>query len=121
MIEDAELLRRYAEEGSEEAFAELVQRHLGLGLVTLVNIFNPSTIVLGGVMRPLIELCLDKLRKTVAEGIVPGTLVPDIRMSALGIFECAVGAAAVAHHHSFDIANFDFSQRELAFSPPAAQ
>lgn len=30
MTEDAESLRRYAEEGSEEAFAELVQRHLGL-------------------------------------------------------------------------------------------
>jgi DNA-directed RNA polymerase specialized sigma24 family protein len=30
MIEDAELLRRYAEEKSEGAFAELVQRHLGL-------------------------------------------------------------------------------------------
>ncbi len=30
MIEDAELLRRYAAERSEAAFAELVQRHLGL-------------------------------------------------------------------------------------------
>lgn len=30
MTEDAESLRRYAEEGCEEAFAELVQRHLGL-------------------------------------------------------------------------------------------
>jgi RNA polymerase sigma factor (sigma-70 family) len=30
MIEDAELLRRYAAEGSEKAFAELVNRHLGL-------------------------------------------------------------------------------------------
>jgi RNA polymerase sigma factor (sigma-70 family) len=30
MIEDAELLRRYFEEKSEAAFAELVQRHLGL-------------------------------------------------------------------------------------------
>jgi len=95
-------------------------RHLGLGLVALTNIFNPSTIVLGGIMRPLIELCLDRLRKTLADGIVPGALVPEIRMSALGLLECAVGAAAVAHHHSFDIANFDFSQRELAFSPPAA-
>src|SRR5881394_1955654 len=28
MIEDAELLRRYAEEESEEAFAALVQRHV---------------------------------------------------------------------------------------------
>ena len=30
MIEDAELLRRYAEERSEDAFAELVRRHLNL-------------------------------------------------------------------------------------------
>jgi RNA polymerase sigma factor (sigma-70 family) len=30
MVEDAELLRRYVEEGSEEAFAELVRRHLSL-------------------------------------------------------------------------------------------
>jgi RNA polymerase sigma factor (sigma-70 family) len=30
MIEDVELLRRYAAERSEEAFAELVRRHLGL-------------------------------------------------------------------------------------------
>ncbi len=30
MIQDSELLRRYAETDSEEAFAELVQRHLGL-------------------------------------------------------------------------------------------
>lgn len=30
MIEDAELLRRYTEDKSEGAFAELVQRHLGL-------------------------------------------------------------------------------------------
>ena len=30
MMEDAELLRRYAAEKSEEAFAELVRRHLDL-------------------------------------------------------------------------------------------
>ena len=30
MVEDAELLRRYVEDGSEESFAELVHRHLGL-------------------------------------------------------------------------------------------
>jgi hypothetical protein len=30
MIEDAELLRRYAEENAEPAFAELVRRHLDL-------------------------------------------------------------------------------------------
>src|ERR1043166_6531435 len=30
MLDDSILLRRYAEERSEDAFAELVQRHLGL-------------------------------------------------------------------------------------------
>ena len=30
MVEDAELLRRYTEEGAQDAFAELVNRHLGL-------------------------------------------------------------------------------------------
>lgn len=30
MIEDAELLRRYAEEGSQDSFTELVNRHVGL-------------------------------------------------------------------------------------------
>ena len=30
MIDDAELLRRYAEDRSEEAFAEIVRRHIGL-------------------------------------------------------------------------------------------
>lgn len=30
MVEDAELLRRYAEDGAQDAFAELVRRHLGL-------------------------------------------------------------------------------------------
>jgi hypothetical protein len=30
MIDDAELLRRYADARSQEAFTELVERHLGL-------------------------------------------------------------------------------------------
>jgi DNA-directed RNA polymerase specialized sigma24 family protein len=30
MLEDGELLRRYADQGAEEAFTELVNRHIGL-------------------------------------------------------------------------------------------
>ena len=97
---------------ARRAVASLTE-HLGSGLVALVNIFNPSTIMLGGVMQPLIEPALGKLRKIVGEGIVPGTLPPDIRLSPLGIFECAIGAAAVAHHHSFDISHFDLTRQEL--------
>ena len=87
-------------------------RQLALGIVALVNIFNPTTIVLGGVMSPILSLCLDDIRSRIAAGIVPGTTVPEIRLSDLGIFDCAIGAASIAHHHLFDISNFEVSERD---------
>lgn len=48
-------------------------RQLALGIVALVNIFNPTTIVLGGVMSPILSLCLDDIRSRIAASIVPGT------------------------------------------------
>jgi predicted NBD/HSP70 family sugar kinase len=92
------------------SFAE----HLGLGIVTLVNIFNPTTIVLGGVMRPLIDFVLPQLEAIVTGGIVPGTLVPELRLSALGVFECAIGAATLAHHAAFDLSRLELTDAETA-------
>ncbi|MBV8442279.1 MAG: ROK family protein, partial [Hyphomicrobiales bacterium] len=37
-------------------------RELSKGMVALVNIFNPTTIILGGLMSPILELCLDDIR-----------------------------------------------------------
>ena len=87
-------------------------RQLASGIVALVNIFNPTTIVLGGVMSPILEFCLDDIRSRIASGIVPGTTVPEVRLSVLGIFDCAIGAASIAHHHLFDISNFELSERD---------
>ena len=87
-------------------------RQLAFGIVALVNIFNPTTIVLGGVMSPILSLCLDDIWSRIAASIVPGTTVPEIRVSDLGIFDCAIGAASIAHHHLFDISNFEFSERD---------
>ncbi|HZZ62280.1 MAG TPA: ROK family protein [Roseiarcus sp.] len=86
-------------------------RQLSAGVVPLVNIFNPTTIILGGLMRPILELCLDDIRARVAAGIVPGVKVPEFRFSALGILDCAIGAASIAHHQLFDISNFELSHR----------
>ncbi|MBV1705462.1 MAG: ROK family protein, partial [Hyphomicrobiales bacterium] len=94
--------------------ADALCRRLGEGLVALVNVFNPSTIVLGGPMRPLLEPLLPRLSAAVAAGIVSGTVVPDVRLSTTGLLECAVGAAAVAHHHYFDVPALDPARRETA-------
>ncbi len=77
------------------------------GLVTLTNIFNPQVIVLGGMMRPVIEQCLSRLQAHVAAAVVPGMLVPDIRLSHLGDMECAIGAATLAHHDAVDISHLE--------------
>jgi predicted NBD/HSP70 family sugar kinase len=86
-------------------------RQLSTGIVALVNIFNPTTIILGGLMSPILEARLDDIRSRVAAGIVPGTKVPEVRLSVLGILDCAIGAASIAHHHLFDISNFELSDR----------
>lgn len=82
-------------------------KHLATGLVSLVNIFNPSQIILSGTLRPVLERCLTSLRDEVAKRIIPGTRIPDIQVSHLGRFECAIGAACISHHRAFDISNFD--------------
>lgn len=81
--------------------------HLITGLTSLVNIFNPGTIVLGGPMRPVLAARLGMIAEAVAGAIVPGMQRPQIRLSTLGELECAVGAAAIAHHRAFDVSNIE--------------
>jgi predicted NBD/HSP70 family sugar kinase len=86
---------------------------LSLGIISLINIFNPSTVILGGVMRPVIERTINAIRGTIRSGIISGVPMPDVRLSELGRFECAIGAATIAHHHAFDISRVEISEREL--------
>ena len=90
--------------GDEKVFAALrkLETYLAIGMVNLTNIFNPSDIVLGGAMRPILELSLDRLREKVAAGIIAGTRPPAVSLSTDNHFECAIGAAAIAHHEQFD-------------------
>jgi N-acetylglucosamine repressor len=87
-----------------EAMEEL-SRALSLGLVTLANAFNPDEIVLGGAMRPVLELVIDTLQEKLAREVVPGMLVPKVSLSRLGEMHCAIGAAAIAHHEASDISH----------------
>ncbi len=76
--------------------------YLALGLVSATNIFNPNNIILGGLMRPVIEYVLDDLRAAVKNGIMPGIPAPAIDLSRNGEYECAIGVAALAHQAEFD-------------------
>ena len=82
--------------------AQRLETHLAVGMVNLCNIFNPSDIVLGGSLRPILALCLENLRDAVARGIVPGLQPPKINLSRISEYECAIGAAAICHHAQFD-------------------
>ncbi|MGR9221227.1 ROK family protein (plasmid) [Rhizobium leguminosarum] len=101
--------------GDEKALSALdtFSHWMSLGIVSLVNLFNPSAVILGGVMRPVLERTVDRIRDSVQAGIIAGIPVPEVRLSELGKFECAIGAATVAHHHAFDISRVEIHEHEL--------
>ncbi|WP_119254853.1 ROK family transcriptional regulator [Shinella zoogloeoides] len=80
---------------------------LSLAIVSLANIFNPSTVFLGGALGPVLSLIIEGLRRDVAAGIVPGLPAPEVRLFSLEPYECAIGVAAIAHQRCFDSSRVD--------------
>lgn len=84
-----------------------VSGHLARGLINITNIFNPGEIIIGGAMLPILPEICATMAGAIKAGIVPGMTMPRITVSRLGEFECAIGAAATAHHEEFDLSNVD--------------
>jgi glucokinase len=96
---DSRLLGRLAAEGDAEARALLARRgeYLGAAFTTLVNIFNPELIVVGGGVAAVGEPLLGPARRVLAErALQPGRGQVRVVPSAFGPDAGFFGAAALA-------------------------
>ncbi len=78
-----------------EALAE-AGTAMGIGLVALVNIFNPEKIILGGPVSVVEEYLLPSIRESVSQRAMPEIAVQtDIGISTFGLEASLIGTAAV--------------------------
>jgi glucokinase len=96
---DAHRLVRLAAEGDELArdILDGVGRHLGAGIGTLVNIFNPELVVIGGGFAAAGDFILDPAREIVRREALAGAgdRLPIVR-AELGTAAGLIGAGLVA-------------------------
>ena len=70
--------------------------YLGIAVAGLLNLMNPSLVVVGGDLADLGELLIDPLRQTVQQRtLVSSVAAAEIRTSSLGPRSVAVGAATL--------------------------
>ena len=96
----AEDLVAAARAGNEEAAAALDElgRRLGAGIASLINIFEPELVVIGGGFGEAGELLLGPAREVLArEALLPGRETVRIVPAALGPRAGLVGAGFVAY------------------------
>ena len=75
----------------------LIGERLGVGLVSLVNIFNPQVAVIGGGVSEAGELLLEPARRIVGQrALAPGRDAVRIETAAFGSDAGLVGAALAA-------------------------
>lgn len=95
---DARRLVAGAEAGDDAAIGDLAElgHRLGAGIATLVNIFNPELVIIGGGFAEAGELILGPARETLAvEALAPGRDLVRIVPAELGAEAGMVGAALV--------------------------
>ena len=93
----AELVRR-AEDGDEAVITSLAEagRYLGLGLGSVVNLFDVDVVVLGGCFGPLAPWLVDDVRSVLDERVLSSAWSGcEVRASEFGEGAAVRGAAAL--------------------------
>lgn len=113
---DAKAVGLAAAAGDRLAIAQLAYagRMLGLGIVSILHLFNPEVIVIGGGVAKTGELLFGPLRKTAQEHVLDDAYTANLRIeeSALGDDVALVGAAALV---ATDGGNLDISELDRRF------
>lgn len=113
---DAKVVGLAAAEGDALATSNLAYagRMLGMAIVTAVLLFNPEIVVVGGGVTKTGELLFAPMRQTVADHILDGAFVKDLRIetAALGDDVALVGAAALVATAG---GNLDISELDKRF------
>ncbi|WP_417374486.1 ROK family protein [Glutamicibacter protophormiae] len=74
-----------------------VARYLGLGLASLINIFNPDTVILGGYFIRLFPFLIDPVQQIVQQRVLSDQLLQcRILHSELEMYAAAIGAGISA-------------------------
>jgi glucokinase len=95
---DSRMLVRLAGEGDDTAREVLagIGRRLGAGIATLVNIFNPELVVIGGGFAAALEFLLESAREVLTrDALSPAGEVPIVR-AELGPEAGLIGAGLIA-------------------------
>jgi glucokinase len=109
-------LAREGDPVARDAIA-LVGHRLGVGIVSLVNIFNPEIVVIGGGVSAAGDLLLDPARQVVAErALSPNKDVVRIEAAAFGAEAGMIGAALMARDGT-GIARAGFDDPRSSFAP----
>ena len=96
---DAHRLVRLAEEGEQQALAILedIGRHLGAGIGSLINIFDPDLVVIGGGFAAAGDLVLEPAREVARrEALTPADECAEIVRAELGTTAGVIGAGLAA-------------------------
>lgn len=96
---DAKVVGQAAEQGDRVAVEQLAYagRIIGIGIVTLLHLFNPEIIVIGGGVSKTGDLLFKPMRKAIHEHVLDEAYIENLKIekSALADDVALVGAAAL--------------------------